>query len=514
MLTGPPRQGPGYPLAGELCSAAPKRRLPPLVFPMSMGLLVLGAIGSNSMLAIGAVALLLAGSALLWRPGESPILLFVFGYQWLQISAGIFYAGWLGLNINEFSELHGDMQTAASLSMIGLLLLSCGMRLGAGAFRPQDSEIARLAVQEHSTKDWFWLYVVAWLVGALCQSLAWLVPGLSQPLLAVAGLKWAFFVMLIYAAFSAGGVRSYWLMAFAIELVSSLGGYFSDFRMVFFFTIFGLIAAQARFAARVYIGIAALGALLLTMAVIWTEIKPAYRDFVSGGRHAQVVTVDFPDRINKLAELVSKIDGAAISDGVDKLIRRLAYLDYFAAVINYVPRVLPYEGGAIWSDAIVRPFTPRLLFPGKSQIEDSARTNKYTGLHVAGEEEGTSISIGYTGETYIDFGPFGMMPAIAAFGYFLGRIYRYMLTSRASRGLLGMGLATAIIELAAPFEQSITKAFGGIIVMLLVSWLVIRIIIPSYAPWVVVRTKDEADEARYSSGTRPRSSLRHTSPDA
>ena len=58
---------------------------------------------------------------------------------------------------------------------------------------------------------------------------------------------------------------TYWLMAFAVELVSSIGSYFSDFKTAFFFTIFGLVAAQVRFSARVYIIMAVLVALLLTM---------------------------------------------------------------------------------------------------------------------------------------------------------------------------------------------------------------------------------------------------------
>lgn len=469
-----------------LQSTARAGRFPLVVLPISIGLLLLAAIGSNGVLAVGAIVLMLTGSALLWRPGESPILLFIFGYQWLQISAGIFYAGWLGLNINEFSKtLHGDMQTAATLSLIGLLLLSCGMRLGAGDIRPKDAEMARLATRRHPTQDWFRLYLIAWLISALSHAGAWVIPGLSQPLLAVADLKWAFFLMLTYAAFSTGGVRTYWLMAFALELVSSLGGYFADFRTVFFCTIFGVVAAQVRFRVRAYIGMAALAAILLTMGVIWTAVKRDYRDFASGGQSAQVVTVGPSQRISKLAELVGNLDGAAMSKGLDETIRRVAYLEYFAGVINYVPRVIPYQEGTLWWDAIVRPFTPRLFFPGKSAIDDAARTEKYTGYHFEGLG-GTSISIGYIGETYIDFGPFGMMPVLAGYGFFLGRLYRYFVISRGSRGMLGMGLATAILLVAAPFETSITKSFGAIIVMFLVSWLLVRIVIPRCAPWAQV----------------------------
>ena len=106
------------------------------------------------------------------------------------------------------------------------------------------------------------------------------------------------------------------------------------------------------------------------------------------GKAAQVVTVGFGERVSKLSELVSSIDGAAFSDGVDRLIERLAYIDFFAAVINHVPSVVPYQGGAIWWDAIIRPFTPRILFPEKSAIDDFAETNKYTGLNVQAQTRG------------------------------------------------------------------------------------------------------------------------------
>ena len=264
MLTGAKRSGEGGRLlvqGDSLQGAGVARRLPPAVLPISIGLLLLAPMFPNSVLVVAAAALLLLGSALLWRPGELPILLFVFGYQWLQISTGIFYASWLGLSVNEFSRTYGDMQTAAILSLIGLLLLSCCMYFGAGAARPKDQELAKLSARRHPTKDWFVLYVAAFLTAILFQAMAMLAPGLSQPLLAVANLKWAFFLMLTYSAFSADGVRAYWLIAFAIEVLSSLGSYFSDFKTAFFFTIFGLVAAQARFSARVYIVTAALAAI-------------------------------------------------------------------------------------------------------------------------------------------------------------------------------------------------------------------------------------------------------------
>ena len=77
---------------------------------------------------VAGAAVFFLGGVLLWRPGQSPILLFIFAYQWLQIVVTIFYAGWLGIDLDDYSMFHGDMQMAATLSLIGLTLLICGMR--------------------------------------------------------------------------------------------------------------------------------------------------------------------------------------------------------------------------------------------------------------------------------------------------------------------------------------------------------------------------------------------------
>ena len=80
------------------------------------------------------------------------------------------------------------------------------------------------------------------------------------------------------------------------------------------------------------------------------------------------------------------------------MVRRLSYVEYFfGAVLDYVPRIVPHEDGALWWDAISRPFMPRFFFTDKAIIDDFERTNKYTGFAVSGANEGTSISIGYMG---------------------------------------------------------------------------------------------------------------------
>jgi hypothetical protein len=125
---------------------------------------------------------------------------------------------------------------------------------------------------------------------------------------------------------------------------------------------------------------------------------------------------------------------------------------------------------------------PRVFFPEKSSIDDSDRTRRYTGLWITGKERATSISIGYLGESYIDFGKLGMMIPVFAFGLLLGAVYRWMLAQRYSSKALGMAMATATLFAASILEASITKTMGSLVVTIMVSWLMLRFVVPRYIP--------------------------------
>ena len=81
-------------------------------------------------------------------------------------------------------------------------------------------------------------------------------------------------------------------------------------------------------------------------------------------------------------------------------------------------------------------------------------------------------------EAYIDFGPWFMMLPILGLGWAYGRFYRWMANYRYSKGMVGMGLATATLYPAAYLESSITKLFGGLVVAALVAWLIARVVVP------------------------------------
>ncbi len=457
--------------------------LPPFVLPVVVVCYVLFGFGENAVVALFSIVSLLLGCALLWRPGETPILLFVFGNQWVQASIASFYGNWRGVNIDRLTLL-GDATSATVLSLIGLLFLAAGMRLAAGRGHFTQVKLAQRTAREQSQLRFFWLYGIAFAVAVVARSVAVYAPGLQQPLLALSDLRWAAFFMFSFVTFVRGDSnRALWFAAFMIEFATSLGGYFSSFKFVFLFTLLAFLAAQIRLSPKKAI-IGIVGAVvLLTFGIIWTAVKGDYRSFVNGGSQSQFVAVDYGESVQKLIDLTTDLDSQKLSDAVENLITRVATVDFFGVVLTYVPRIVPHEDGAIWFDAISRPFMPRLLFPNKETIDASIITNKYTGIDVAGTEQGTSISIGYMAESYVDFGTFGMMVPIFLFGLVLGGVYRWLMLHRNSHGIVGMGLSTAILlPNASDLGNSATSMFGAVVVAVLVAWLLIVHVAPILLP--------------------------------
>ena len=145
--------------SGALRGSAARVSAPlPLILGVPAALFLFLGFGTNTLLALLATIVLQWGLWLLWRPGESPILLFIFCYQWLQASTTIFLANWRGIDINLTAVSAGwgsykvygvDIWLATLLSLLGLVALALGMRLGAGPQRPQIAALVRNDLLRH-----------------------------------------------------------------------------------------------------------------------------------------------------------------------------------------------------------------------------------------------------------------------------------------------------------------------------------------------------------------------------
>lgn len=426
----------------------------------------------SPLLSTVAIITLLLAFKLLWRPGEAPIFLAILIYQWLQVNLKTFDAIVNQQPVSLYGAFGGDLPLAILLGNATLIALAVGLRLGAGAQQPELTRVAENQALHYPLRFWLTLYGVSWVVASLAKAGAWVVPGFTQIFLAISSLHWASFVIITYVAFKRSPHWRGWWFIFIIEFIFVIGGYFSGFQIVIICAMLGVSAALVPIRLRKSAPLLTLSVILILAAIVWTSVKASYRSYISGGQRAQIVVVDQADRFTHLFSLIMDFSLDDINPSYAKLVGRIAYVDLPARVLMFVPAIVPHGGGVIWTDAIVRVFTPRFLFSDKPPVHDSVRTNYYTGLGVASYEQGTSISIGYMAESYIDFGvPFMFLP-IFGLGVLLGLFYRWLHNHPSTRGIWVMGLSTVALWPALLFETSITKMLPSFAVTMAVVVLV------------------------------------------
>jgi hypothetical protein len=433
-----------------------------------LGIFMFSFMGGDEWFLAGiAGALLIIGASMLWRPGESPVLLIIFLFQWVEVNLIIFHAAISGDSIGALGSYQakpGDVGRAIALSNAALAFLALGFTLGMGKKNQTLVQSAQMQARDEPRRVWLKLYLLAFALAFLFSQVA----GFSGPLFQVFQtatqiFRWSFFFMLTYVSFRCRPIWIYWWLLFFLEIFVSLGAFFSEFATVFFFALFGMIAAMGRPTIRSVRPLILVVVLMIVFSVIWTAVKSDYRAFVNQGSGQQVVLVHRSEQLKKLSELASS-QGVVSFGALDRLARRVEYVTFFGIVLDVVPQFVPHSAGGIWADAMLRPFMPRLFFPGKTAINDSDRTNTYTLRNVATAEQGTSISLGYVAESYIDFGVPWMFLPIFIFATGLGYFFRWLQRAPGRFGVWRMGLATVAVFPFFDFGTSITKSVGALVI--------------------------------------------------
>ena len=214
------------------------------------------------------------------------------------------------------------------------------------------------------------------------------------------------------------------------------------------------------------------------MGSFWSYVKIDYRQMVSGGTMEQVVVVPLSERIDYLANEVRHFDRTEFSQGFNQLLRRQSYVDYLAATMAHVPSEVPFENGSRIGKTVVHLLTPRILFPEKAATEfDSDVTAYYTGLAV-NTRSYTSISIGWAGEFYIDFGRIGALISSLLMGLGFGLAYRALRTRARDSLLLNYGARATLVSVLMSFDTALIKYVGGAGIAFVGAYLVQRFLIP------------------------------------
>jgi hypothetical protein len=405
--------------------------------------------------------------ALLWRKMAPPVLLFASAFQWLQAFATVLSAN---LEQRTLNQIYGgsELAEAAWLSLFSVLVVATGMHLAIRNLRnhrPQDIEYV---ARRLSRRKLFHAYLIGQIVATAAITLGFHAGGLRQILVAIALIKWVPLFLLCWSTIQCQKPVGYMVTAIAIEIVMGFSGYFSQFKTVLFLV---LIIAPGAGSFRKNLPIPLLATTLsLTLGLVlgWQAIKVDYRTYLNQGTGMQTVSVPLPQRLQYLWKATASVTLEEMHEGLISGINRVGYITYFANSIRNVPASVPHQDGDLWIGAIQHMLMPRLLFPEKPAIDASSRTAIFTGTFVPGKDRGTSISIGYVGESYIDFGIVWMFAPLFLLGLTFGIIYRSFI-SRVSNPLLGMALATIVImNYALQIEMSNISMVGGLTMSILV----------------------------------------------
>ena len=430
---------------------------------------------------------------LLWRRFEPPILLFAVMVQWVEVSTKVIHADFLDVSI---SEMFGDSVIVESTlrGLIGLVILAFGMRLALKGLPAQSaSELWREGWEISIPQTWY-LYLVIFVLSLAFQGLIWAVPGFTQILLPLLNLKWVFFFLLAYVIFLKQRYYGILWLTIAIEVVIGFSGFFSGFKQVFFVLAVAYMSIGVKLRGRRLAFVGAITVMVFALSVVWMTVRGDYRNFANSGTGMQVLKVNMERRLSKLVDLVSDADLQDYVQGGDRLAKRIAYVDMFAYVLKRVPESIPHEDGRLWGKAIRHVFMPRVFFPEKAHMKsDSELTMIYTGLALASDAQGTSISMGYMAESYIDFGPVFMYVPIVILGACLGGMYRYFVTRGPPR-LLGYAVAVAVVISANQFGIHVSKLVGSMLMSFIVMALLLKFALPYVEGWIVARQQTAAED--------------------
>jgi hypothetical protein len=160
---------------------------------------------------------------------------------------------------------------------------------------------------------------------------------------------------------------------------------------------------------------------------------------------------------------------------------RLQYTYFFAKTMERVPSIIPYQNGANWLSNLEFITTPRYFNPDKPVLDQSEKTRYYTGVHLSGSKKGTSFSLGYFAECYIDFGIYGMMLALLFLGFIYSLLYHYLVMKSSTNLVFNYCVVAAFFMDFNPYAVDGTYLIGRLLSGIITFYLLIKY----FFPWLI-----------------------------
>ncbi|MFQ5667560.1 MAG: hypothetical protein ACE5I7_14205 [Candidatus Binatia bacterium] len=389
--------------------------LPLVVFSAAIVMSLL----ARDWIAGAAVLVLWAGWYYLWPEVGPPVLPLAFSYQWTQVVAGVFYYAFTGRQVR--AMFTADYRPMVLIGLGCLVALLAGLRAGMRLLRVKP--VGHVTFPALSWPALIQVYVASVVLTGFLRKLAWQIPQLTQPIII---LTFAHFglLFLIFRRLCRPPIRWGWFATVLTgEVLLGFTGYFAEFREALVVAALALLETFDRRRFAHWLSLTLMAALLFSLGLLWMSVKTEYRGELRRGAFSSS-RLDRLERIGALTSQWLETDLASLRGNIDSLVQRLWAVYYPALAMRRVPAVLPHSHGTILWAAIRHVVMPRLLFPNKAAPpSDSQLVRRYSGVWVAGPEQGTSIAFGYAAESYVDFGVPLMFLPIFFYGLLMGVVY-------------------------------------------------------------------------------------------
>lgn len=411
-----------------------------------------------------------------WREDEPKIVFLGMIFYWLSVCTLMIYGIFFNKPMIESTLSPDTFIYTTYLALFANFCYCVGMLLAIRSARISTVDTLFQELKKYNARKLLIFYSLYSVFSSLFSGVVLSFGGLSQLGVGIIWLKWAFLTILIIHTLLFPSNQKYVYIVLLIEVVMSFTGFWSSFKDYLFIAGAAFLTFSATINPRRVFALTLGGIAAFFLMVMWTVVKGEYRQYLTGGKRSQIVEQQSSlANLQKLSDLFGQYFNRGnfsenFSNGVDALAQRINYTEYFAMSVAHVPAILPFEGGALLEAGFEHVFKPRLFFPNKKTIDDSEMTSKYTGRKFAGEEQGTSFSLGLVAERYIDYGPLYMFIPIFLFGLLIGLIYKYILTHSLNK-VWGVCFVAPLFFFIPSLGLATTKFLGWLFTYLIVWFL-------------------------------------------
>jgi hypothetical protein len=419
----------------------------------------------------GIASLVLILSLFFIRENPNVLLIGLLG-QWITPMARLLYANHLGIPMREvlwdFYGVPEKMDEAYYLTLIGVVVYALGLYVAVKSGKALYAKMSE--VKFPSTMKLLKLYGVFWAGFIVFEFVNRFIPGLSQLLAYFEPIRFGMLLVLLYQSIKVNEKKNIVLTILALEILFSFTSYFSSFKDYIFVLIMLFLAMLYHVnLKKVSIGIA-LFFIIGFAGLWWGAVKVDFREQYGSGVASNPIQAIF-----LFDDIYSNLSDEDKQQGVERTIGGMGYIHFFSHVLNYVPDSKPFQGGDIWTTAVLHTLTPRLLFPNKPILRDTEHMMEYTGLDIWSGD--VSYSLGYIADSYIDFGPAGMFIPIFLFAFLTGRIYIYVVKNNPHE-LWSIILSVPFFFLININGKNAIKAYSALIIYLIIVALLKRFVLP------------------------------------